>query len=333
MRRMFLCATLLAMLAAIGCDDDDEIGGLLTGEVYFSTQTRTYENTVASLSTDLPAAGTYVELRTADGVEASGVVGTDGRFQLTDLPAGRFTLRVHGPGAVDTVKTTIDIPGGAESVLEEPLRLTPHQALQVFPTEARGIVGIEFELDEPQDVALFAYRFGALADTVFSARLAAGRHRYRWTLTTPEGTLLPEGIYVVELEAPGSIRSGIFVQTPPPDLCAAEILQHWSQEEWALALAEGRVAVPGMNYPAGSTPDDVLHHVTREENESLWLANLLYNDTFAWGWREFWDREWNAEQGHDIDVYDPATDPPFATQNPYLTPLRQQAIDGCGATP
>jgi hypothetical protein len=114
-------------------------------------------------------------------------------------------------------------------------------------------------------------------------------------------------------------------------------LEHWSEEEWANALAAGTLDpfFPEDDYGQGSTPDDVALYVSRDADEREWFENAGKWDQFAWGWREFWDDNWNALNHPDFigpDFYAPQpgagnSDTWFFADNPTMTPLRRQYIE------
>lgn len=88
--------------------------------------------------------------------------------------------------------------------------------------------------------------------------------------------------------------------------------EHWKEDRWINALADGDLQEYFPDLVAGSTVDDVALYVSREEDEREWYENLGKWDVFSWGWREYWE-----------DGYDPGDpdDPQF------ITPLRQQYLD------
>jgi len=114
-------------------------------------------------------------------------------------------------------------------------------------------------------------------------------------------------------------------------------LQHWSEDEWAAALAAGTIDpfFPDEDYGVGSTPDDVPLYVSRADDEREWFENAGKWNQFAWGWREFWDDEWNALYHADFigpDFYNPQagagnSDTWFYADNPTMTPLRREYIE------
>jgi len=88
--------------------------------------------------------------------------------------------------------------------------------------------------------------------------------------------------------------------------------EHYSEDEWRLALSQGDLEPYFPRLTAGSSPDHVDLYVTREEDEREWYENIGKWDQFAWGWREYWEE--------DFDPGDPA--------NPdFITPLRQKYVD------
>ena len=87
-------------------------------------------------------------------------------------------------------------------------------------------------------------------------------------------------------------------------------LEQWSEEEWERALQQGDLE-DYFNLPAGTSKDDIALYVTREEDEREWFENLGKWDVFSWGWREYWE--------DDFDPGDP--------NNPnYVTPLRSEYL-------
>ena len=111
-------------------------------------------------------------------------------------------------------------------------------------------------------------------------------------------------------------------------------LEHWSEDEWARALDEGRLTELYPDLGAGSTPSSVALYVSRELDEREWFENLGKWDVFAWGWREFHDDVWNGANHPDFlgaEVYDPIPADPaswfFPGDRPTMTPLRQQYVD------
>lgn len=88
--------------------------------------------------------------------------------------------------------------------------------------------------------------------------------------------------------------------------------EHYSEDEWRLALSQGDLEPYFPRLTAGSSAEDVDLYVTKEEDEREWYENIGKWDQFAWGWREYWEE--------DFDPGDPA--------NPdFITPLRQKYVD------
>ncbi len=118
------------------------------------------------------------------------------------------------------------------------------------------------------------------------------------------------------------------------DRYEAFALEHWSEDEWARALNDGRLTALYPELGAGSSPSSVALYVSRELDEREWFENLGKWDVFAWGWREFHDDVWNGEN-HPVflgaEPYNPVPDDPstwfFPSDRPTMTPLRQQYVD------
>ncbi len=102
--------------------------------------------------------------------------------------------------------------------------------------------------------------------------------------------------------------------------------QHWSETEWANALAAGRTE-EFFGFGPGTVPDEVPLYVSRAEDEREWFENLGKWDVFAWGWREYWDDTWNTAQGYPFLQYQPGAETPFYADNVFMTPLRSQYVD------
>lgn len=118
------------------------------------------------------------------------------------------------------------------------------------------------------------------------------------------------------------------------DRYEAFALEHWSEDDWARALDEGRLTGLYPELGPGSTPSSVALYVSRELDEREWFENLGKWDVFAWGWREFHDDVWNGENHPDFlgaEVYNPLPGDPstwfFPSDRPTMTPLRQQYVD------
>jgi len=110
-------------------------------------------------------------------------------------------------------------------------------------------------------------------------------------------------------------------------------LEHWSEQKWTEALANGDLVDFFPEYGAGTTPSDVPLYVPREVDEREWFENAGKWDEFAWGWREYWDDTWNAVHNADFlgaDFYAPQaglSDTWFFADNASMTPLRKQYIE------
>jgi hypothetical protein len=114
-------------------------------------------------------------------------------------------------------------------------------------------------------------------------------------------------------------------------------LENWSEEEWTIALADGELEpfFPRADppYGPGTTPDKVPLYVSREVDEREWFENAGKWDEFAWGWREYWDDQWNLEMHPEFlgaDFYAPQLNDRstwFFGDNPTMTPLRRQYIE------
>lgn len=113
-------------------------------------------------------------------------------------------------------------------------------------------------------------------------------------------------------------------------------LKHWSEEEWTQALADGDLDpfFPDEDYGVGTVPSDVPLYVPRSVDEREWFENAGKWDQFAWGWREYWDPEWNAIHYPDrfpiADFYAPVPgqrDTWFYEDNATMTPLRRQYVE------
>jgi hypothetical protein len=117
--------------------------------------------------------------------------------------------------------------------------------------------------------------------------------------------------------------------------------QHWSEEKWreAVEQAEGSGYPPNDNFGAwypqyrGKSADEIPLYVSREEDEREWYENAGKWNEFAWGWREYWDPDWNFENNFDRigrDYYLPQPGLPdtwFYGDNATMTPLRKQYIE------
>jgi hypothetical protein len=110
-------------------------------------------------------------------------------------------------------------------------------------------------------------------------------------------------------------------------------LEHWSEEKWTQALANGDLVDFFPAYDSGTLPEDVPLYVPRDVDEREWFENAGKWDDFAWGWREFWDDTWNATHNADFigaDFYAPQvglSDTWFFADNATMTPLRKQYIE------
>jgi hypothetical protein len=85
--------------------------------------------------TGAPIAGAALTLTNDSGVRIEGTTGADGRFSLTDVPVGPFTLAIAAPGfAAQTLSGTV-APGEAASVGVVRLRVAVHAAaIEVTPS-------------------------------------------------------------------------------------------------------------------------------------------------------------------------------------------------------
>lgn len=111
-------------------------------------------------------------------------------------------------------------------------------------------------------------------------------------------------------------------------------LRHWDEEQWARALSEGRLNPFYPDLGAGTVREDVALYVSRELDEREWFENLGKWDVFAWGWREFWDEEWNGTNHPQFlgpELYNPSPSDPstwfFPGDRPTMTPLRDEYLD------
>ena len=121
-------------------------------------------------------------------------------------------------------------------------------------------------------------------------------------------------------------------------------LEHWDEEQWRLAIGGDPDSDIDENFDLwaasvgaedAETFRDVALYVSREEDEREWFENLGKWDVFAWGWREFWDPEWNEENNFELTrggAYRPVpstdsednSDTWFDSSDPYRTPLRTE---------
>lgn len=124
----------------------------------------------------------------------------------------------------------------------------------------------------------------------------------------------------------------------------AMALEHWSEEQWRRAIEGDNDSTIDDNFDLwrdrlgaeeASTINEIALYVSREEDEREWFENLGKWDVFAWGWREFWDAEWNEENNFELtrgQTYQPIpstdtennSDTWFDSSDPYRTPLRTQ---------
>jgi hypothetical protein len=114
------------------------------------------------------------------------------------------------------------------------------------------------------------------------------------------------------------------------DECRQFVDDHWSEEQWTLALARGDLEPFFPEYGPGTTPADVPLYFSFDGDPTRWYRNALTWDVFAWGWREFWDDAWNKEV-HPILVGEAFYDPQpglrefwFFDDNALATPLREE---------
>jgi|GEM_PF-5674768 len=95
-------------------------------------------------------------------------------------------------------------------------------------------------------------------------------------------------------------------------------LEHWSEDEWEIALANGDLEPFFEEFGVGTSKDDVPLYVPREVDEREWFENAGKWDQFAWGWREYWEDGYQPEPGFPEDW--------FFADNPTMTPLRNEYI-------
>lgn len=96
-------------------------------------------------------------------------------------------------------------------------------------------------------------------------------------------------------------------------------LQHWSQDEWEVALAAGDLEPFFPEYGFGTLKEDVPLYVPRSVDEREWFENAGKWDEFAWGWREYWEEGYTPQPGFPDTWY--------FSDNPTMTPLRKEYIE------
>lgn len=121
-------------------------------------------------------------------------------------------------------------------------------------------------------------------------------------------------------------------------------LEHWDEGQWKRAIGGDPDSDIDENFDRwaasvgaedAETFRDVALWVSREEDEREWFENLGKWDVFAWGWREFWDPEWNEANNFEVTrggAYRPIPntetednrDTWFDSSDPYRTPLRTE---------
>lgn len=120
----------------------------------------------------------------------------------------------------------------------------------------------------------------------------------------------------------GAIWYGVYKKTSDgndkEDEFEAFALQHWSEEEWEIALANGDLEPFFPDYGVGTPKTDVPLYVPREVDEREWFENAGKWDEFAWGWREYWQDGYAPQAG--------LPDTWFYSDNPTMTPLRKEYI-------
>ena len=110
---------------------------------------------------------------------------------------------------------------------------------------------------------------------------------------------------------------------------------HWNEAQWQAAIngtGAAAQAYEAWRNELGGYGDyeNVPLWVTREEDEREWFENAGKWDIFAFGWREFWDGEYQQNQADEVtlgQLYRPQPGDPntwYFDQSPYLTPLRRE---------
>jgi len=101
---------------------------------------------------------------------------------------------------------------------------------------------------------------------------------------------------------------------------------HWSEEEWSKAIGGDPDSGIDENFDLwrervgaedATSIDDIALYVSREEDLREWYENAGKWDVFSWGWREFWDAEWNRNIEYNAVI----TRNGVYAPNPYMPPL------------
>lgn len=107
---------------------------------------------------------------------------------------------------------------------------------------------------------------------------------------------------------------------------------HWNEEEWSNAVGGDPDSGIDENFDLwrervgavdATSIDDLALYVSREEDEREWYENAGKWDVFAWGWREFWDAEWNRSIEYNAIV----TRNGVYAPTPYVPPLGEGESD------
>jgi len=128
-----------------------------------------------------------------------------------------YTKNANEP--ITAVFENVKVIGDSPSALEQPITDAVHQLqitddqqiqtdlgtgvdLNVAPNPFADQTQIEFTLPNASDVTLEIYNLhGQRVQSLESAQLDAGNHRYQWNGQSSKGEPLPTGIYMLRLRA------------------------------------------------------------------------------------------------------------------------------------
>ena len=354
-QRYAIClAALLAIGALVGCSaDDDATSGSIGGQVVLTADVVVQFGELTGALETTPVMGAVVEYWQGGNLEGAAETRGDGGFRIPVSASGNGELRVVVAAGVDSLIQDVSAVLGEHLELESPLEFyQPHQwfppgqpatfKITAAPVPTSSVVELLFATPIAADTRLIVFRGNEVIQILADEVTAPGFHRYLWDGRTSGGHDLGSGAYWVVVEVADQRASTPVIRVESPfDLsfeCRQFIEEHWSEEQFVLALATGALEGFFPEYGPGSTPEDVPLYVRKDADPDGWYTNILTWDVFAFGWREYWDDAWNAANHPDFlgsEFYEPQTGMPdtwFFAQDPLGTPLREQARSVCGGT-
>jgi hypothetical protein len=231
-------------------------------------------------------------------------------------------------------------PGDDVDLIEPLVLWSEPSGIDVAPNPGLFITTCFFQNPTAGPVTLIVYDGGGVVSTSQST-LPAGVVGWNWYFMDEDSSPVYGEAFWLLLQHEGGERiAALLRETPPAEIpfpCGLTIEQNWSDAKWREALNSGALEPFFPEYGPGTQPEDVPLYVSAEEDRLTWLTNTLEWDVFAWGWREYWDRNWNAVTHPDFigpGFYDPQSGLPgtwFFPDEPLNTPLRDEARAICGA--